>query len=406
MAESKQARNSGGKEETPMETEENIVKDELSVADKLLRRTISAPNDGMNESNSDAVFSPVIQASSFQRQRSGSLNGYESTPESSTIHKMRPKSTSSCRSSSFSDDERVLNLSPHIRRPRTHSFSDSLNVDCSSPSPSPIPIGSPAPRVLQIRREESVDELTRERNKEWENNSAINLSRSWDETSWLGDKNFAVTNEQREKRDSLDEFVFNTGSISPSLSSPVRIIDKIQHNRSLTPSPIGVPISPNQRRFRRSLSPSNLRPSILSSKRKLDPDDDSMGSPAKRSSHFYPPPSSLNTHQLNSHSISSCSSPDHPSDSNSNHCSCDEDSGSEPAFIAHSHSSSTSHTPVSNPLSCDTRTGFAFVKPRYVAPQSPLAAGHNSHPPPSSHEVRKSTLGPSSYTFAPVKERS
>ena len=138
MAESKQARNSGGKEETPMETEENIVKDELPVADKSLRRTISAPSDGMNESTSDAVFSPVIQASSFQRQRSGSLNGYESTPESLTIYKIRPKSTSSCRSSSVSDDERILNLSPHIRRPRTHSFSDSLNVDCSSPSPSPV----------------------------------------------------------------------------------------------------------------------------------------------------------------------------------------------------------------------------------------------------------------------------
>lgn len=154
-----------------------------------------------------------------------------------------------------------------------------------------------------------------------------------------------------------------------------------------------------------------------------------MSSPAKRS-HFYLPPSSLNTHQLvnntsnnsihpthhnvhHTHSISSCSSPDHPSDSNSNHGSCDEDSGSEPAFIAHTTSSSSAaaSTSITHPLSCDTRHGnnsngtFAFVKPRYVAPQSPLAAGVNSHPAPP-QEIRKSTLRPTSYTFTPVKERS
>ena len=160
----------------------------------------------------------------------------------------------------------------------------------------------------------------------------------------------------------------------------------------------------------------------------VDPDDPDtiMSSPAKR---FYLPPSSLNTHQLvnnssvsnnvhhtthhtvhHTQSISSCSSPDHPSDSNSNHGSCDEDSGSEPAFIAHTTSSSAASTSITHPLSCDTRhgnnsNGFAFVKPRYVAPQSPLAAGVNSHPTPT-QEIRKSTLRPTSYTFTPVKERS
>jgi len=147
----------------------------------------------------------------------------------------------------------------------------------------------------------------------------------------------------------------------------------------------------------------------------VDPDDaDSASSPAKRSPFYYTPPN-YNTHPLTTcHSLSSCSSPDHPSDSNSNHCSGDEDSGSEPAFIAHSSlTTAASHTPVSNPLSCDTRqqsNSFAFVKPRYVAPQSPLAAGVsalNSHAAvANSHEQnRKSTIGPNSYSFAPV-ERS
>lgn len=163
-----------------------------------------------------------------------------------------------------------------------------------------------------------------------------------------------------------------------------------------------------------------------------DPDTVMMSSPAKRpSSHFYMPPSSTSNfnnsshhqvgthithhhqHHSNAYSISSCSSPDHPSDSNSNHGSCDEDSGSEPAFVSRlSSNSSTAHAVATHPLSCDTRHGsssngnsFAFVKPRYVAPQSPLAAGVNSHSAPTK-EIRKSTLGPTSYTFTPVKERT
>jgi len=138
MADEKQAKKVSGGEEIPMDTEEL----QKQPADRTLRRTISAPMDGSN----DSVFSPVSFHSSFQRN---SLNGglvetasLSSSPEpgpgggtTQQRKRMRPKSTSSCRSSSISDDDQ---LSPHLKGQRPRTYSDSLNVDCSSTCPSPV----------------------------------------------------------------------------------------------------------------------------------------------------------------------------------------------------------------------------------------------------------------------------
>lgn len=310
-----------------------------------------------------------------------------------------------------------------FQTPRTRTFSaDShttsqmtLNVDCNSSAASPVSIGSPARRIMQIRREESVDEITREAAKEKDITAAINLSRSLDETSWLGEKHYNCMNmhETHDKPDSID--VMMTPCI-PSIPSPVRFIDKLQHNRSLTPSPIGVPISPKQRTYRRSsISPSNLRPSFLSSKRKLDPDDREsyLCSPAKKNnSLFYSPTNTFS-------SFSSNSSPDRISDTSSTQFSCDDDSGSDHGFTPNVSSmkkgftsstnnvlstNSSSVAPINTLLSCDTRPSqsFSLNKIQYVAPQSPLASGAGN--PGLNHDQKRKILGCSSYTFTPVKE--
>ena len=142
MADGKQVCESSGKVvkvEIPMETDtetDNAVKNPPN--DKIFYREISLPED-ISDSNSDSVFSSTISASSFRRKSSSEINingGITPSP----VNRMRPKSTSSCRSSSVSDDDRSLQLSPHFhgRRPRT--YSDSLNVDCSNASPSPSPV--------------------------------------------------------------------------------------------------------------------------------------------------------------------------------------------------------------------------------------------------------------------------
>ncbi|XP_057301760.1 uncharacterized protein LOC130636147 [Hydractinia symbiolongicarpus] len=347
---------------------------------RSLRRTISAPSVKSGDINDKA---PVFVQ--------------ENKNPSSTL-----STTSMITTEIDTDANKTYEQKSPIQRSRSRTYSAgsqvtpmTLNVDCSSTSPSPVSIGSPAPRVIQIRREESVDELTREVAKERDITAAINLSRSWDETSWLNDKTYLLTNDTREKGDSIDD-VFS--SLHPGISSPVRFIDKLPYNRSLTPSPIGVPISPKQRTYRRSLSPSNLRPSLLTSKRKLDPDDpESLGSPAKRNSLYHSPASTIS-------SSSSNSSPDHLLDVHIARLSGDEDS--EHVFITNS--ITTSATLVNNPLSCDTRpiNAFAFVKPRYVAPQSPLAAGVNSSSIHQAHDSsRKASLSNcTSYTFTSVKE--
>ena len=306
--------------------------------------------------------------------------------------------TKSPRSRTLSAGSQFISMSPMT-----------LNVDCGSISPSPKAcIGSPAPRVVQLKREESIDEVTREVAKERDTVSTIQLSRSLDEITSLAERQFGVadiseTASLDNRRNSLDEYAM-CPSPSTSVASPGRLIfiDKFYQNRSLTPSPIGTPISPKQRTLRRSLSPSHLRPSLLSSlpsKRKLDPDDPDhcMATPPKR----IPYNSSIST----TSSVSSCSSPDHPSDTNSSLLSCDEDSGNEQMFQPHASIVSmtpimTPITPASSPLTCDTRhpsQTYGFVKPHYVAPQSPLAAGVNSAS--ILPDSRMNKLKPSGYSF-------
>ena len=128
--------------------------------------------------------------------------------------------------------------------------------------------GSPARLVIQIRRKESVDKLTREVTEELDLTSALHVSQSFNETSWLREKvhhsySGDLTTPTRDKLDCCGGLLMPAHI--PSIPSTVRFIDKLyQQNRSLSPSPIVVTLSPKQQTLRhRSISPCNLRPSLL-----------------------------------------------------------------------------------------------------------------------------------------------
>ena len=364
----------------------------------VLRRTFSAPSGAMRDTECNSMQTPCLVSPSTRSSGHGSGN---TTPKTHS-------------------NEIMLQL-PRGRTYSTESSSHMmLNVDCSvtggsQTSASPVSIGSPARRILQIRREESVDELTREVAKERDITSVLNLSKSLDETSWLGMKGLGGVD---------TEMMSATCSSSPS---PVKFTDqKVSYNRSLTPSPISIPVSPKQTTYprRSSISPSSLRPSALSSKRKLDTDGDSgMGvfTPAKRHmSMFYSP---TNSHHNTLSSFSSSSSPERPS-SDASHFSCDSDSGSEHGFTP-----MTNHVMLNSLLSCNNThtTGFTSgyntttvtsrnTSSSYVAPQSPLAAKSSNTTSSNAtldNNNKQTTLNKlenkhlnnnSNYTFTPVKE--
>ena len=342
----------------------------------------------------------------------------------------------------------------------SHPSPLSLNVDCgSSGRGSPVSIGSPARRIMQIRREESVDEFTREAAKERDVTSVLNLSRSLDDfSSSLLDSSGGERRHHNLSSPSSSDTMNDKSSSSDvcldsymSIPSPVRLIEKFHHNRSLSPiggvGAGGVPISPKQRTFRRSISPSSLRPSLLIPKRKLDTDHDRDGSPmlctpAKR---FYS--SSSRMSGTFDSSMSSNASPDHDrvSDTSSNQYSGDDDSGSDHSFTPTRIGGS--NTP-SSLLTCDMALGgdtanvavgtsspnnnnsnnnnsntsnnnnsninnnsnsLLFGKFQYVAPPSPLAAGvvnnivshHHHHGGGGS---RKRRLSGASYTVTTVTD--
>ena len=132
----------------------------------------------------------------------------------------------------------------------------------------------------------------------------------------------------------------------------------------------------------------------------MDPDDIDQyatPSPSKRLALYQ---SSLSTS-----SNSSCSSPDHPY--TSSHLSFDDDSGSDCSWPGTtSYSSSLTFSPLTvhsgNSFPDPKSVPFSFVKPKYVAPPSPLAAGSNS----ASIQVdpRRNSVGATSYTFTPVRD--
>ncbi len=111
------------------------------------------------------------------------------------------------------------------------------------------------------------------------------------------------------------------------------------------------------------------------------------------------------SHPLSTSSASSCSSPDINFDSVQ--LSFDDDSGSDQSFTSTS-TAAISPLTVSNPASFfyDSKHSqtFSFLKPRYVAPPSPLAAG--VHSASINNEQRKNTFVGSNYTFTPVNDQS
>ncbi len=108
-------------------------------------------------------------------------------------------------------------------------------------------------------------------------------------------------------------------------------------------------------------------------------------------------------HTLSTSSASTCSSPENNFDSV--HLSFDDDSGSDNSFVGAS-TSVMSPITVSNPNSFfyDSRHSqtFSFLKPRYVAPPSPLAAG--VHSASINNESKKNAFTGTNYTFTPVKD--
>eukprot|EP00794_Sanderia_malayensis_P010774 gene10774-11927_t len=290
---------------------------------------------------------------------------------------------------------------PAQTRSRTYSASmySSTEVDVEKPNHINTPIGSPASRVIQLKQEESIDEMTREVLSERNVTSEIQLSQSWGEMSLLAEKSFSMAEDKKQTNDEVGS-AFSSPVASPS---PNRLSNdqRLSRARSLTPSPGPLPISPRCRTIRRSLSPSGLRPSAFTSKRKIETDDmDITITPSKRI---------FNHHTLSTSSASTCSSPDIHFDSSA-HLSFDDDSGSDNSYPGTSApSSSMSPIAVSNPNSFfyDSKhsQAFSFLKPRYVAPPSPLAAGVHSASINQS-ESKKNTFATNNpnYSFTPVKD--
>eukprot|EP00112_Aurelia_sp_Birch-Aquarium-sp1_P006359 Seg1703.5 transcript_id=Seg1703.5/GoldUCD/mRNA.D3Y31 product="Protein FAM122A" protein_id=Seg1703.5/GoldUCD/D3Y31 len=299
----------------------------------------------------------------------------------------------------------ISKLSDHIiasekaRAGRTRTFSASMYSQVD-PERSPhviTPIGSPASRIIQLKKEESIDEMTREVLSERNVTSEIQLSQSWGEMSLLTEKSLSFTDEKRDNNEEARS-AFSSPVASPS---PVRFScePRISRARSLTPSPGPLPISPKCRTIRRSLSPNGLRPSAFTSKRKIDPDDDDQPMLLQKR---------LCTQLSSTSSASTSSSPDHQSmPFDAVHLSFDDDSGSEHSLS--SNATPTSISPIivnhSNPFFYDGRSSqtFPFLKPRYVAPPSPLAAGMQSAS--MNNDTRKNSLhGGATYAFTPVKD--
>ena len=104
-------------------------------------------------------------------------------------------------------------------------------------------------------------------------------------------------------------------------------------------------------------------------------------------------------------SASSCSSPDHHTFDSVN-ISFDEDSGSEYSLSNYSSASGVSPLGASGSNSfygeAKNQNAYPFLKPKYIAPPSPLATGMISSS--LQHESKKGSTNASTYTFTPVNE--
>jgi len=281
-----------------------------------------------------------------------------------------------------------------VRKPgRTRTFSASMYNQCDSDRvPNSVtPVGSPASRVSQLKQEESIDDMTREVLSERSVTSEIQLSQSWGGMSLLAEKSLGLNDERQIHTEEPRSLFF----LPVASTSPSRIANdqRFLRARSLTPSPGPLPVSPRCRTFRRSLSPNGLKPSAFVSKRKIDPDEDdvSMGRQKKLCT------------QTSLSSASSCSSPDHHTFDSVN-ISFDEDSGSEYSLSNYSSASGVSPQGASGSNSfygeAKNQNTYPFLKPKYIAPPSPLATGMISSS--LQHESKKGSTN--AYTFTPVNE--
>lgn len=125
------------------------------------------------------------------------------------------------------------------------------------PLSSPLPlmrINSPTSRVVQLRKEESVDERIREVEQDREVTSQIQLNQSWTELKIEDD------DIRPEMMETLPSLVAMTTVSTPFISPSSPVFSSRVRSRSLTPTS---PSSSRNFTYRRSLSPVPLRPSSL-----------------------------------------------------------------------------------------------------------------------------------------------
>ncbi|XP_031567724.1 protein FAM122A-like isoform X2 [Actinia tenebrosa] len=273
--------------------------------------------------------------------------------------------------------------------PRQRRFS------VNSPNQNMITVGSPASRVNQLKRDESVDDMRREVQREHEILSNLHLVHDLDESMNLDHDKQNQDTPMQERRNSFDGNADMFPSPAPSSPSPTRFQIPVRNARSLTPSPIPSPTRTVT--VRRSLSPVCLRPSILSPtmsylKRKCPSHGCDLGvSPSKRICD----------------GPSQSTSPEGPCETS--HLNFDEENY---IHLDHSISHNTNTTsstasssiPSTPPmLFSDTqRIGFPSYRSRFTPPRSPLAGPAISH----THTDTPVSIATSQpcFTFAPVRE--
>ncbi|XP_074633811.1 P2R1A-PPP2R2A-interacting phosphatase regulator 1-like [Acropora palmata] len=234
-------------------------------------------------------------------------------------------------------------------------------------------VGSPASRIEQIKREESMDDASRERQVE----SDLSLSNSLNDWTLHQDKNNDI--QMIERRNSFDEqrvaFPLSVSSSPPSQRGVTN-----RNARSLTPSPIPSPTRPTIQTHR-SLSPV-LRPSNLLLKRKCPSEGlvEPGVSPSKRLCDISP---------VNCSTDISCES---------THLNFGDDNHSSSASDSSSSSSSSSSSLNATPMLLGELPRHPF-RSKFTPPRSPLAG-------PSTSQNHPRTIGnsPSCFTFAPVRD--
>ncbi|KAL9963477.1 hypothetical protein ACROYT_G026988 [Oculina patagonica] len=217
-----------------------------------------------------------------------------------------------------------------------------------------VNVGSPASRIEQIKREESMDDASRERQVE----SELFLTIGIHENMTLMDHDKNNDSDMHERRNSFDDPRHAFPSPSSLSSSPTNNQRGMRNARSLTPSPVP---SPTRQTFtRRSLSPVYFRPSTLALKRKCPSEGFEPGvSPSKRLCDVSP----LNC------------SPDVPCESV--HLNFDDDNhlNEYPISSAASDTSSTSSSSSATPMLLGEmqRHPLPVYRSKFTPPRSPLA---------------------------------